>query len=398
MNINNEFRRVKELFISKIIDSKNDDFVDLSSLKSTSINTVIYVGSEGDETIRNVIYKNLEPLSKTFQKLGYQFIFYPALKGEESIVGERLSNALAYSFPEWSGLEDEVAKQINAIDVEEFYSCARQTYGLDSTRSLLLFVESHETKVTHYPVNSSEQLNKTLDTVVSNIEHEQNLKRKRISSLSFYDPDRFRENNDTAETKRYDADGAFSEDSSKISRDVAEQIQTLLSTGQSKALLNIYSNLLKQTKLQRPELFKEFRELTNTKTEVSLSRLLVDEHYRIWLTDYNNLEIVMTPLPKTLFLFFLKRPEGIMLHDLVDHKKELLSLYECVTKSSCSSEIRKRIDDMTDMRKNSLNEKCSRIKEAFVRKMDDSVAKNYYITGERGECKRIKLPINLTNF
>lgn len=80
-----------------------------------------------------------------------------------------------------------------------------------------------------------------------------------------------------------------------------------------------------------------------------------------------------------------------MLHDLVDHKKELLRLYSKVTNSSSTGEIKKRIDELTDMRKNSVNEKCARIKEAFVSKMHESVAKNYFITGNRKQVKTISL-------
>lgn len=103
------------------------------------------------------------------------------------------------------------------------------------------------------------------------------------------------------------------------------------------------------------------------------------------------MEIVMTPLPKTLYILFLLHPDGIMLHDLVDHRKELLEIYDQVTNSSNPGEILKRIDELTDMRNNSVNEKCFRIKEAFVSKMDESVARHYFIDGERKQVKKILL-------
>lgn len=49
------------------------------------------------------------------------------------------------------------------------------------------------------------------------------------------------------------------------------------------------------------------------------------------------------------------------------------------------------IRDITDPCNNSINEKCARIREAFVCNFDDRLAKNYYVTGKRGEVKRIKL-------
>ena len=49
------------------------------------------------------------------------------------------------------------------------------------------------------------------------------------------------------------------------------------------------------------------------------------------------------------------------------------------------------IRDVTNPCNNSINEKCARIREAFVQNFDDRLAKNYYITGKRGEAKRIVL-------
>jgi hypothetical protein len=53
---------------------------------------------------------------------------------------------------------------------------------------------------------------------------------------------------------------------------------------------------------------------------------------------------------------------------------------------------------MTDARSNSINEKCSRIKEAFVSKIDESIARNYYITGSKSEPKSITLDRSLVIF
>ena len=44
---------------------------------------------------------------------------------------------------------------------------------------------------------------------------------------------------------------------------------------------------------------------------------------------------------------------------------------------------------------NSINEKCARIRAAFVNKFDEHLAKNYYITGNRGGVKKITLPRDL---
>ena len=128
-----------------------------------------------------------------------------------------------------------------------------------------------------------------------------------------------------------------------------------------------------------------------------LSRIHI-RYGRIFLPDYNNMEIKMPPLSKAIYLLYLRHPEGIKFSYLPDHRNELLHLYELISGRDNREDIRRSIDDVTDPTRNSINEKCSRIKQAFLREFDDSIAHNYYITGERGEAKRILLPTEMVTW
>lgn len=122
-----------------------------------------------------------------------------------------------------------------------------------------------------------------------------------------------------------------------------------------------------------------------------LSRIHV-RYGRIFLPDYNNLEIKMPPLSKAIYMLYLRHPEGIKFSNLPDYREEVLRMYEMISGRDSREEIRRSIDDVTDPTRNSINEKCSRIKQAFLREFDDSIAQNYYITGKQGEAKKILLP------
>lgn len=126
-----------------------------------------------------------------------------------------------------------------------------------------------------------------------------------------------------------------------------------------------------------------------------LSRLVVDDQFRIWLPEYKNLEISLTPLPKTLYIFILKHPEGVRLKELVQHRKEILSIYAKIGNRLNLDQMKKSINDLTDMRSNSVHEKCSRIRQAFCKKIHHSVASQYYIIGSRNQPKVIALTRNL---
>ena len=125
------------------------------------------------------------------------------------------------------------------------------------------------------------------------------------------------------------------------------------------------------------------------------SRLFMDKEFRIYLSDFDNLEVVMTPLPKTLFILFLRHPEGINLKSLIDYKKELLEIYKLLSYRETYFDMVESVNRICNPFEGSINEKLSRIKEAFLKKMSIDTAKYYIITGERGMKKRIEIDRSL---
>lgn len=126
-----------------------------------------------------------------------------------------------------------------------------------------------------------------------------------------------------------------------------------------------------------------------------LSRLVITKDYRILLPDYHDMEIKMEPLVKAVYLLFLKHQEGILFKRLPDYKGELTEIYERLKPNSLTERARHSIEDVTNPLLNSINEKCARIRGAFVGQFDDYMARHYYIDGLRGQAKRISLPRNL---
>lgn len=121
-------------------------------------------------------------------------------------------------------------------------------------------------------------------------------------------------------------------------------------------------------------------------------RLLVDKHFRIFLPDYNDTEIDLAPLQKTVFILFLRHPEGIYFKELDDYRGELFDIYSSITGRSDTKAIMQSIEKLTDPYDNSINEKCARIKMAFTSKFNDEIARWYYVDGKKGEKKTILLP------
>jgi hypothetical protein len=131
------------------------------------------------------------------------------------------------------------------------------------------------------------------------------------------------------------------------------------------------------------------------KTKAQLSRLIITKDHRIMLPDYNDIEVKMEPLVKAVYLLFLKHPEGIVFKGLTDYREELLDIYKGLKPMGLGPRTIQSIEDVTNPLLNSINEKCARIRSAFVKKLDEGLAKNYFVTGERGEAKKVTLPRDL---
>ena len=129
----------------------------------------------------------------------------------------------------------------------------------------------------------------------------------------------------------------------------------------------------------------------NFKQEKPLSRLLINERKKIYLPDFENIEVKLTPLEKSLYLLFLKYPEGIYLSSLSEHRQELYAIYASLSNMGMLNEMQLRIDDMVNALSDSASIKISKIKKAFEIAIGEDLAKNYYIKGANGEVKKIDL-------
>ena len=129
-----------------------------------------------------------------------------------------------------------------------------------------------------------------------------------------------------------------------------------------------------------------------------LSRMVITKDWRILLPDYNNMEIKMEPLVKAVYLLFLRHPEGITFKQLPDYREELTRIYNQLKPSGLTDRAIQSIEDVTNPMLNSINEKCARIRAAFVGQFDEYMAKSYYIDGLSGEAKKIALPRNLVTW
>ena len=335
---------------------------------------IIYVENRYDGYINKCIMCYYKQIRKCFEKAGYEFIYVPWYAKEMEV-----SDDYKYIAP--YGRRKETVR-MNSDFILDYMAHPENRNKIVPS---LLYYDPNRNNVEdgcefcaitvgHDAFKKSEDLSFLLEEIIVDIEDHRR-PTIRFQKVSRVDDD-IREEEGLLyrvgeEDIDYDADSYFDSESKELIEEIRERIEKLNKKG-------IRTYIIKQ-------LLKE--------EDDYLSRLHITKDYRIFLPDYKNMEIKMTPLPKAVFFLFLKHPEGILFKHLPDYKDELMQIYKKVKGSLFdSSSAIKSIEDVTNPLSNSINEKCARVREAFVSQFDERIAQNYYIDGKRGEPKKISLP------
>lgn len=315
---------------------------------------IIYVENAYDDVINGFIQENYEALCRQFSKKGYEFCYFPYLSKKLTE-----SSFVQYFTP------------YQSVPVRPYIGCELLLpylkRGYSFHPSLLLYDSRHSNGTTRQfsAFNLADKENcldiafSSLISKLKDLTDDSDL-RYCTTSLAMHleSPDDY-------------ADEQFSEEVTRLMKEVQEKISSLRQHGVNELIL---------------------RSLLNPKVKLSRLRII---NNRIYLPDYGNREIKMAPLVKAVYFLFLRHPEGLLFKSLPLYRSELFAIYTLLTGRSSIESVRQSIQDVTDPCKNSINEKCARIREAFIREFDDSLAENYYVTGCRGCKKAVLLPQEL---
>lgn len=360
---------------------------------------IIYVEGQHDEEVNLLIRKNYEAIRTFFKLHGFEFCYMPLLKEE---LAQR--SFLSYYAPSMKRKHADLWEDDNFILNYMLHPENREKIP----PSLLFYVPGFlddgypEAECLFRGVSLSAEILKDdphLGSVVKVIyeeihqaKHQESRFYKDLSEGTGWvaedneeDKVLFRDGDDNVvrfslDETNLEADATFDEESKQLLGEIKEKVERLKQKGIGAYLLMKYLE----------------------EEDMQLSRLLITKDYRILLPDYQNKEIHMTPLPKAVFLLFLKHPEGIAFKCLPDYQAELMGIYKRIKNLKGylfdSQNIQKSVQDVTDPFGNSINEKCARIRNAFISEFDEHIAKHYCIDGKRGEAKKITLPRDMVEW
>ena len=118
-------------------------------------------------------------------------------------------------------------------------------------------------------------------------------------------------------------------------------------------------------------------------------RVLVNGDMKIVLPEYDEMEIEMPAMCRTLYILFMKHRvmglDGFELKNIDQYRDEMVNIYSLVKPGADDDRVRRTVDNLCDPFSNSLNEAISRA-NGFIRKciVDKNLQKQYLISGARG--------------
>lgn len=119
-------------------------------------------------------------------------------------------------------------------------------------------------------------------------------------------------------------------------------------------------------------------------------RILVNGDMKIVLPDYDELEIEMPAMCRTLYILFMKLRKqgsnGIVLKTIDEYRDEILDIYGMVKPGANERRVKLSVDNLCDPFSDSLNQTISRINRCIRNVITDKeLARDYRITGGRGK-------------
>ena len=119
--------------------------------------------------------------------------------------------------------------------------------------------------------------------------------------------------------------------------------------------------------------------------------LFIDKNYSIRMGCIDGPMLQLRPLVKTLFILFLRHPEGILLKQRDVFRAELEEIYSTINPNSFKEDVKARVARLVDLEDNSFSEKASVLNARLEELLPEGIAGDYQIKGHNGCPRKIRL-------
>lgn len=126
-------------------------------------------------------------------------------------------------------------------------------------------------------------------------------------------------------------------------------------------------------------------------TDLDPVHLYIDKQFTIRMGTDKGPVLNLRPLVKTLFILFLRHPEGILLKQRAAYRKEMEEIYSVITPNTDREYVRTRVGRLVDLQDNSFSEKASVLNARLDALLPEGRAGDYKIHGYNGQPRRISV-------
>ncbi len=132
--------------------------------------------------------------------------------------------------------------------------------------------------------------------------------------------------------------------------------------------------------------------------EINVSKpntIIVKSNFDIYFPEIDMI-LELSAIRKALYIFFLKRSEGVVLKQLSEHKDELKQIYVKIRPGVEAAD--KPINNLFDLKSPTLNANLSEINKAIKILLKNTDSAPYLISGEKTKAYSVKIPRDLVTF
>lgn len=119
--------------------------------------------------------------------------------------------------------------------------------------------------------------------------------------------------------------------------------------------------------------------------------LIVQPDATFYLPEYNCTITPHSRLAATLYVLYIRHPEGIQRKSLSDHTEELQTIYQYFSPSKPLAEVAKKIHNLVEIHEDThpADHYMSKLRAAFCEHLSSDIAEQYIPQGRRSEARRL---------
>lgn len=321
---------------------------------NTNDNMVIFFDLESNHTINQYIKTNLETIKQRFSEEYKNFVYIPSIE-----FSENFDTILKYYLPHLSESNFRTLQFENIIQKLEYKKIVDYFGYRGTIKCGLIFIVDYNA---HIIECSDLMLQNNQESFFADLLlYFKTISEQKVFSFDDYD-DMIGNTNSFNPYENLDDDAL-----AKIN-EIQKQFSELKQNGQLLFALPILKELLENE--------------TNTFDFNSENNLLIDEDFRIFLPNFNNIEIQLSHLTKVVYMLFYNNPQGINIKNLYQYKQQIISLYAGISNQLDYDKMLQSIDDLIKPDSKAIYTHISRIKSAFYKQMDYKFADKFIVTSE----------------